>query len=60
MKHRLDKAKVEAALKKRGWQRGQYGGWEQPINTNEKQAEKDWTESILEGVICDAEQASKL
>jgi hypothetical protein len=57
--HRLDKVKIEAALKRRGWRVGVYGEWEAPIDSTKKQREQDWSESVLEGVICDVEQVAR-
>ncbi len=57
--HKLDKAKVEALLLKRGWKRGLNDEWILPLGMTQAEYIRDWEECLLEGVICPAEQQKR-
>jgi hypothetical protein len=57
--HTLNKAKIEAELLKRGWKRDERGDWLTPAIYSREQAERDWTECLLSGVVCDLEEKKK-
>ena len=59
MTHKIDKAKVEEELKKRGWKRGIYHEWITPAIYTQTQSEEDWTAAILIGIVCEHEEKIK-
>lgn len=54
--HKLDKAKCEVLLLKRGWSRGPNNEWVLPLNVTFTQFQQDWEECLLESLICPCEQ----
>lgn len=56
MSHKLDKAKCQELLLKRGWYRGPNNEWVLPLNLTFDQFKRDWEECLLESIICPCEQ----
>jgi len=50
--HKLDKAKVEEFLNEKGWRRGPHHEWVTPLNMTNSKIEEQWTEAILQGIVC--------
>lgn len=53
MSHRFDKTKFYNGLRNRHWHQGPNKEWIPPVESTTEQIDKDWLDSILEGVICE-------
>lgn len=59
MTHQLDKDKIRDFLEKRGWKKGSYGEYVRPQHLSDKDVEQEWTEAILQGIVCTFEEKKK-
>jgi hypothetical protein len=55
--HTIDKNRFHDAMIRRGWVYDSNHVWNIPVGNTREKSEKEWTEALLESVICPHEEA---